>query len=163
MTAFDTVAAGFWDAGNDAGAGPPLTGELVAAAQRELGVTLPADLLRLLRLRNGGVVAAAWDAFAMPGRPDDWVAVDELFGIVPGGGLSLLDTAYLVREWGLPSPVVLLAGDGHTWVALDYRGCGPDRDPPVVWFDADEQREVLLAADFRAFVEGLTASAGWPG
>ncbi|WP_162794721.1 hypothetical protein [Nonomuraea lactucae] len=26
---------------------------------------------------------------------------------------SILDTPYLVEEWGLPSPVVLLAGDGR--------------------------------------------------
>ncbi|MET9675932.1 hypothetical protein ABZY68_22955 [Streptomyces sp. NPDC006482] len=77
-------------------------------------------------------------------------------GIGTGGhGLSLLDTPYLVEEWGLPSPVVLLSGDGHYWVGLDYRAYGALREPSVTWFDTDSGAELPLAADFRAFVEGL--------
>jgi hypothetical protein len=71
--------------------------------------------------------------------------------------MSLLDTPYLVKEWGLPSQIVLLSGDGHCWIGLDYRGCGPDGDPSVTWFDAELDTELPLAGDFRTFVEKLTA------
>ncbi|WP_425558976.1 hypothetical protein [Kutzneria kofuensis] len=50
-----------------------------------------------------------------------------------------------------------LSGDGHTWIALDYRRPG---EPSVVWLDADQNTELPLAADFRSFVEGLTVDDG---
>jgi hypothetical protein len=70
--------------------------------------------------------------------------------------LSLLDTPYLVEEWGLPAPVVLLSGDGHSWIALDYRASGPQGEPSVTWLDADRGTELALAPDFRSFIEALT-------
>ncbi|THA75981.1 hypothetical protein E6R60_14505 [Streptomyces sp. A0642] len=72
---------------------------------------------------------------------------------------SLLDSPYLIEEWGLPAPTVLLSGDGHSWVALDYRACGRHREPSVTWFDADRNEELALASDFRSFIEGLTSAS----
>lgn len=54
-------------------------------------------------------------------------------------------------------PVILLHGDGHWWVALDYRGCGRTGEPSVVWID-DEADVLFLASDFESFIEGLTSS-----
>lgn len=166
MARYDEVRAAFWDnsGGGRDGEQPPLTDELVAEAERALGVTLPATLLDLLRVRNGGAVAPAWNALPT-GEP-----FTELMGIgrLPTTGtagttasvapLSLLDTPYLVAEWELPSPIALIAGEGHWWIGLDYRECGPPGEPSVTWFDADEETEVALATDFRSFAEGLVAS-----
>lgn len=167
VTSFEDVATTFWDLGETDLTQPPLTGEMVTAAEADLGVRLPAALIRLLRQRNGGIVADAWDA--CPAAPNSWAAdhvpFDHLHGIAPPGrelSMALQDTGYLVREWGLPSPVVLLSGDGHTWVALDYRDCGPDGDPPVVYLDADLGQELRVAPGFRTFVESLTPSARFP-
>lgn len=161
---YDEVRAAFWD---DDGGGrcaerPPLTDELVTEAERVLGVTLPATLLDLLRLRNGGAVAPPWQALPT-GRPTSWsethVPFTELMGIGRvSASLSLLDTPYLVEEWELPSPIVLLTGDGHWWIGLDYRKCGPRGEPSVSWFDAEEETELPLAPDFRSFVEALVPS-----
>lgn len=159
MAPFDEVAATFWDPDDDEAAGPA-TADLVAATEKAVGVTLPETLVRLLRLRNGGVVFEAWDAF--PTGADDHVLFDVLLGAGPPDvpdSATLGDTPYLVAEWGLPSPVLLLSGDGHTWVALDYRVCGPAGEPSVVWLDADRGSERALAPDFRTFVEGLRPSA----
>jgi hypothetical protein len=161
---FDEVLATFWAVG-DYGVQLPLTDETVREAERVLGVTLPSPLLDLLRVQNGGVVAADYDAFST-GQPtsssQDHVPFDALMGI---GGLqemtSLLDTPYLVKEWGLPSPIVLLSGDGHCWIGLDYRRCGPDGDPAVTWFDIELDTELTLASDFRTFAEKLTAASGF--
>jgi hypothetical protein len=126
-----------------------------------LGVPLPSALLDLLRVQNGGVVADGHDAFPTS-QPTSWshdhVPFDALMGIGRRERtMSLLDTPYLVKEWGLPSQIVLLSGDGHCWIGLDYRGCGPDGDPSVTWFDAELDTELPLAGDFRTFVEKLTA------
>ncbi|MET9431692.1 MULTISPECIES: SMI1/KNR4 family protein [unclassified Streptomyces] len=162
MTRFAEVLATFWAEG-DYGVQPPLTDEAVREAEGALGVTLPPALLDLLRLQNGGIVAADHDAFPTS-QPTSWsedhVPFDALMGI---GGLehtmSLLDTPYLVEEWGLPSPIVLLSGDGHCWIGLDYRGRGRDGEPSVTWFDTELGTELALASDFGTFVEKLTAAS----
>jgi hypothetical protein len=155
VATFEQVAAGFWEPGATGyHRQPPLTQGMVEEAERVLGVRLPDELLRLLRVQNGGVVAEPWTAFAV--EAGDHVPFGSVMGIGPtGDGMSMLDTPYLVQEWGIPAPVVLLDGDGHTWVALDYRAGGPEAEPVVTWFDVDMERELRLAPDFRTFVEGL--------
>ncbi|MEU4098832.1 SMI1/KNR4 family protein [Streptomyces sp. NPDC026673] len=164
MARFDEVKAAFWGDG-DYGVQSPLTDEAVRDAECVLGVTLPAALLDLLRLRNGGSAAAGHNAFPT-GRPTSWSEDHVPFADVMGigrreGMLSLLDTPYLVAEWQLPSPIVLLCGDGHYWIGLDYRTCGPDGEPSVTWFDAELGTELALAGTFRAFVEGLTSDGAF--
>ncbi|WP_238011891.1 SMI1/KNR4 family protein [Dactylosporangium sp. AC04546] len=167
MASFEQVAAGFWHPEIEHLRLPPLTDELVIDAERNLGVALPLDLLHLLWTQNGGVIADAWDACPADTTfyADDHVPFEHLYGIAPAGQagtITLLDTPYLVQEWDLPSPVVLLSGQGHYWLALDYRDCGPEGNPPVVWIDNEMKHELSLAPNFRTFVERLTASAAFP-
>ncbi|MEV4429425.1 SMI1/KNR4 family protein [Streptomyces sp. R-07] len=163
MARFNEVKATFWGDGLY-GVQPPLTDVAVRDAEVELGVRLPSSFLELLRGQNGGLVADRWDAFPTD-VPTSWsedhVPLDMVMGIGRHDDQSLLDSPYLVKEWGLPSPLVLLSGDGHCWIALDYRVCGRQGEPSVAWFDADGKSELTLAADFRAFVEGLTSAASF--
>ena len=131
---------------------------MIAEAERTLGVKLPADLLSLLRVRNGGYVN---DDFAVcpTSRPTSWaedhVIVTEIAGIGSSPVLSLLDSPALNTEWDQPAELVLLSGDGHWWIALDYRECRPDGEPPVVFYENGSDGapdELLLAASFREFV-----------
>ncbi|MFJ6632417.1 SMI1/KNR4 family protein [Streptomyces sp. NPDC091376] len=162
MARFDEVKATFWGEGRY-GVQPPLTKADVQNAESELGVRLPASLLEILRVQNGGQVAAVWNALPTD-VPTSWsenhVPLDHLLGIGRHDDqLSLLDSGYLVEEWGLPSPLVLLSGDGHCWIALDYRSCGEQDEPSVTWFDVEGDTELPLTSDFTAFVERLTAAA----
>jgi len=155
---FDDVRGTFWGISGH-WVQPALTDESICEAERLLGVTLPPSLLDLLRLQNGGVVANDWVVFPTtqaPGWSRDHVPFDVLMGIGPSN--SLLDTPYLVEEWGLPSPLVLLAGDGHCWIGLDYRACGPHGEPSVGWFDVELGAEAVLASDFHSFVKQLTSA-----
>ncbi|MFI6304014.1 SMI1/KNR4 family protein [Amycolatopsis thailandensis] len=161
MARFDEILATFWGSG-DYGVQQPLTDESAREAEKVLGVTLPSALLDLLRVQNGGSVAPAHDAFPTS-RPTSWsedhVPFDQLMGIGRRDRTtSLLDTPYLIQEWGLPEPLVLLSGDGHSWIGLDYRACGRDGDPSVTWFESDPEVELALARDFRSFIEGLVPS-----
>ncbi|MFW6694558.1 SMI1/KNR4 family protein [Streptomyces sp. MAR4 CNX-425] len=163
---FDDIKAAFWSGGTY-GVQPALTQAAVVDAEQALGLRLPASLLDLLRVQNGGGVTADRDAFPTD-HPTSWsedhIPFTELMGIGTGGhGLSLLETPYLVKEWGLPSPVVLLSGDGHYWIGLDYRANGAWGEPSVTWFDTDSGAELPLAADFRTFVEGLQPMARFGG
>ncbi|MFD7340002.1 SMI1/KNR4 family protein [Streptomyces violascens] len=164
MTRFDEIRASFWDSA-DYGVQPPLADTAIEDAEHELGVSLPAVLLALLQVQNGGQVTARWNAF--PTRvptswSDDHVPFSDLMGIGRREQMtSLLDSPHLVEEWGLPSPIVLLSGDGHCWIALDYRTCGDQGDPAVAWFETDTGTELVLAPDFESFIEGLTAADGF--
>jgi SMI1-KNR4 cell-wall len=154
------IRSAFWD-GSDHAVLPPLTADAVRDAERVLGVTLPAVLLDLLRVRNGGTVHPTRRRYPTS-QPTSWASDHVPFHTVmglgnAGSGESIMDTPYLVREWGLPEPVVLLTGDGHWWIALDYRACGRRGEPAVTWFDTDLRSELVLAPDFRTFVDGLTS------
>jgi hypothetical protein len=90
------------------------------------------------------------------------VPFEDLMGIGPAGSVrTILDTPHLVREWDLPEPIVLLTGDGHWWIALDYRVCGPTGEPSVAWLDVDMREDLTLAPDFRSFIEGLVPTAAF--
>jgi hypothetical protein len=77
-----------------------------------------------------------------------------MFGI-GATGEGVLQSAELLREWNMPDALVLLTGDGHWWIALDYRRSGPSGPPSVVWYDNEVGEDIQLAADFRTFIEGL--------
>ena len=72
--------------------------------------------------------------------------------------LSILDSPYLVEEWGLPTAGILVSGSAPCFIGLDHRSCGRHGEPAVAWFDADLDTELTLAPDFRSFVEGLASA-----
>ena len=152
----DEIAQRFWATDVRHGVQAPLTDDALESAQRALGHPLPEDLVRLLQIQNGGHVQDDVRAHPSP-EPTSWattwVPFDQCFGIGPDG-LSLLDAPHLLREWGLPEELVLLSGDGHAWIALDYRSTSAGQ-PSVIFIDADSGQEVRLAPSFRAFVDGL--------
>ena len=141
----------------------PLTDAMVAEAEQTLGVRLPAELLELLRVQNGGYT----NGFAYPmtvhtSWADDHVPLDSLKGIVTDPlcktALNLLDTPYLTKEWGLPARQVLLSGEGAYWISLGYR----DRmEPSVVWIDVDRREDVQVAPSFKAFLTGLLPASAY--
>lgn len=158
----DDIKPVFWHDSIRVGEHPPLTDAMVERAEAALGVTLPATYLELLRVRNGGTVAFELDAFPTV-QPTSWapdhVPLPDLYGIPEQGTAGILDTAYLCTEWGLPAGLVLLTGDGHWWLALDYRTSGPNGEPSISWLDTELGEDVHVADDFESFVTGLVASA----
>ena len=145
----------FWD--ETSATPPPLSKEFIEQAEQELGLRLPIDLLTLLIKRNGGYTRG----FVYPvTRPASWaenhVPFDELFGLLPPdttGSISILDTPYLTQEWGIPEKQVLLSGDGHWFITLDYRH---GSEPSVTWIDTEMEEDIPVAASFSAFLAGLT-------
>ena len=144
----------FWD--EISALPPPLSKEFIAQAEQELGLHLPLDLLTLLIQRNGGYTRG----FVYPmTRPTSWaenhVPFDELFGLFTPdttGSISILDTLYLTQEWGIPEKQVLLSGDGHWFITLDYRY---GSEPRVAWVDTEMEEDIPVAASFSAFLAGL--------
>ena len=131
---------------------PPLTETVVQLAQQQLGVVLPSTYLQQLTIQNGGTLLHnAFPTTKKNSWADDHVQIEELYGIADGEGI--LQTAYLVEEWGLPQNLVLIGGDGHSWFALDYRQA--TKNPPVVYIEADEEVDIQLADSFEQFIAQL--------
>lgn len=138
---------------------PPLTDEMVTSAENELGVKLPKTLIKLLKIQNGGYTKGF--AFPMTQKTtwaENHVPLSELFGIVLDETIrtaqNILDTDYMTKEWGLPEKQVLLTGDGHWWITLDYRD---NEIPCIKWIDVESNEEIKIADDFDQFINGLVS------
>lgn len=79
--------------------------------------------------------------------------IGEFSGLNPDKYCSIFDSAGLVKEWELPTQLVLIYGDGHTWLALDYR-CS-DTEPKVIVIESDEFNYLVVANNFNDFVKSL--------
>lgn len=136
---------------------PPLTDEMVVAAEESLGVKLPDSFINLLKTQNGGYTSGF--AFPMDSKTswaDDHVPFTEGFGIVTDknseSGHNILQTEYMIEEWGLPEDVVLLTGDGHWFIVLDYR---KGSEPSIRWIDVECEQDTHVADTFDDFLNGL--------
>ena len=132
----------------------PVTDTEVIEAEKKLGIKLPESYIELCKIHNGGSII--YDSFptSVPtGWADDHVSVTSIAGIDEEG---ILSSSYYIEEWELPQNIVLLEGDGHWWIAMDYRE--RNENPSIIYIDleADVDPFILeLAPDFKSFVEGL--------
>lgn len=143
---------------------PPLTDDAVLTAESILGVRLPPELIALLRIQNGGYT----QGFAHPmSQPTTWaqdhVPFHDLSGLMPldhTSPMNIMLTPEMTLEWGLPPKQVLLSGDGHYWITLDYRN---GSIPSVAWIDVECGEDIQVAPTFAAFLEGLVPAAQFDG
>ncbi len=144
----------FWQKDNDYGKLEPLTDEMVEIAEEELNIKLPNSYINILKQQNGGYIKYNAHPSDVPTSwADDHVNVDHLFGIGMGKDKGILESEYLIQEWDLPKGVVLISGDGHSWIALDYRNS--KTEPPVIFIDVEQNQEIRLAKNFEKFINGL--------
>ncbi|MBI1891264.1 MAG: SMI1/KNR4 family protein [Burkholderiales bacterium] len=130
-----------------------------------LGVKLPQSYVDLMRRQNGGYVEERLISplAEVPQEMkyyigDGYVSVGSIAGLNPRPGAhgSITQTTYMVDEWDLPKGVVLLDGDGHTWIALDYRQA--KENPPVIFLISDSGRHINIAKDFSDFLDRMIPS-----
>ena len=114
----------------------PLTEKMVEDAERRLGVKLPAAYIDILHVQNGGPIRYNTFFTPMPMQTGSGqIGISGILGIGPDPMHTILGSSYFIKEWGMPNDLILLDGDGHTWIALDYRVCGSQGEPSVVWID----------------------------
>jgi hypothetical protein len=144
---------------------PPLTDIALAKAEHILGVRLPAELVALLRVQNGGYTRGFIHPMKEPTTwAKDHVPLQDLAGVIVDPGhsspMNLVRTDEMTREWGLPPRQVLLSGDGHYWITLDYRK-GPN--PSVAWIDVECGEDKQIAPSFKDFLANLLPEPGQDG
>ena len=155
---------GFWndvDYAFESYIGKPVTDDDIKNAESELGYTLPAAYIELLKNHNGGVVKK--NCFI--DDDDDCVYVTGIYGIDKDKKYSLLGemgNKFWISKVKYP-PIGVVVADtisgGHDMIFLDYRECGPTGEPKVVRIDQEGDYSITLLADnFGDFIKGLYIS-----
>lgn len=170
-----------WDADGDEPG--ELTDAMIADAESTIRLRLPAALLAILKMRNGGrSCKEIWDVRCCP--------LPLLHGIAAGSGThaslqempqmiwdvfeSFLDEDFYLKWWAtlngkihpawsgqprIPESILLIAEDLHWGVGLNYVACGPQGEPSVVHVEMEggEADNFLLeiAPDFMTFLRML--------
>lgn len=124
--------------------------KILRTVEEKMQLKLPQDYVDLMKTRNGGSLART--IFKLN---EEEVSVEYLLGIGKSENEGVLTTLYMSEEWDLPKNIVLLSGDGHSWVFLDYR---VDKDnPSVSYIDTEIDVDVVIASDFTDFINGLSS------
>ncbi|MDQ0230137.1 SMI1/KNR4 family protein [Metabacillus malikii] len=146
---------GFWQKGNSIYKLNALTVEDIKKAEDIYKITFPRAYINILKIQNGGEIN--YQAFpvldnTLPGEA--FIEVTNIYGI--GKNPGVLDTDYLISEWDMPKGLILFNGDGHYWLAFDYRNVTVN--PPIVYVNNEnEKAEIIeIAKDFNEFLENLT-------
>ena len=160
-----------------------LTDAMIADAESTIRLRLPAALLAILKMRNGGrSCKEIWDFKSCP--------LPLLHGIAPGSGThaslqempqtiwdvfeTFLDEDFYLKWWAtldgkihpawsgqprIPESILLIAEDLHWGVGLNYVQCGPQGEPSVVHVEMEcakpESFLVEIAPDFMTFLRML--------
>lgn len=144
--------------------GPVLTDEMVASAERRLGVRLPQAYVKLLAVCNGGPPKRK--CYRTP-RATSWAPdhfqVQTLLGIGYDSGIDgNFGSDYMIAEWGYPNIGVVVfdtPSAGPDTVMLDYSVHGPHAEPRVVYVD-DDGSALVVADTFSNFVSNLVDCPG---
>ncbi len=155
---------GFWndvDYAFESYIGKPVTDKDIKAAEADLGYTLPAAYIELLKNHNGGVVKK--NCFI--NDDGDCVYVTGIYGIDRDKKYSLLGemgNKFWISKVKYP-PIGVVVADtisgGHDMIFLDYRECGPTGEPKVVRVDQEGAYSITpLADNFGDFIKNLYIS-----
>ncbi len=137
----------------------PLTDEIVEKAEEKLKIKLPQSYINILKDQNGGYIKFnSYPSDVPTSWADDHINVDHIFGI--GQKDSILQSESLIKEWEMPEGLILFNGDGHTWVAFDYRNVSSE--PPIVFVDNDDEKIIKIAEHFDEFLERLYTEESEP-
>ena len=155
---------GFWndvDYAFESYIGKPVTDKEIKDTEADLGYTLPASYIELLKNHNGGVL----NKNCFINNNGDCVYVTGIYGIDRDKKYSLLGemgNEFWISKWEYP-PIGIVVADtisgGHDMICLDYRECGPTGEPKVVRVDQEGDYSITLLADnFGDFIKNLYIS-----
>lgn len=127
---------------------PPLTDEAVEAAERQLGVKLPAAYLALLRQQNGGYLRGVC------GVADCLSGIGPQFPSITADGAWWRPERATAEVWTPDGADQLIpfTGDGHWDMCFDYRRNGVTGEPSVTYVTCESEYEEPVAESFTAYL-----------
>jgi hypothetical protein len=159
--------AGFWDDSEyslKSYTEPAPSDEMIASIEQELGgFRLPAAYVELARMHNGGLLKRNCYPMHEPtGWAEDHIAITGLYAIGRTSNYSLCGktgSKFWQEQWGYPPIGVCIADTptgGHEMIVLDYRECGKQGEPRIVYVDQEDDYSITsVAPDFATFIRGL--------
>lgn len=136
---------------------------IIRDVEQELGYKLPASYIELMKLHNGGLVNRGWFPLC-PGAHDydDFIQITDILGIgreTPYSLCGRFGSRYLTEGWRHNADIGIAICNtikpGRALVFLDYRKCGVNGEPEVLYSDAETGEEKTIARNFEAFLRGL--------
>ena len=155
---------------SDANESRPFRAADLRRTEKVLGVRLPRAFVQLLQFRNGGYLYRRTIKSAQrPPRywgPASEYEIESIAGLASTELMSSLQERFTSARhsgedgWDLPAGLVPFAGDGHFYVCLDYRKCGPRGSPSVIHtitsdYPGKAPKEFRVAESFEAMIRGL--------
>lgn len=129
-----------------------LTSKDIELAEKHFHVKLPKVYIELLRKKNGGeLLYNALPISLNRWEGDDYILIEHLLGIKEKEGI--METDYYVKEWEINRKnIILLSGDGHEWLALDYK---EEENPKIIFIQTDEEKIIELYPSFEEMLDNL--------
>ncbi|GKU82941.1 SMI1/KNR4 family protein [Niallia sp. NCCP-28] len=129
-----------------------LTKADIQMAEDYFDVTLPEQYINLLKVQNGGVIIFNALPIALNRYDGDtYIEIDHLLGIKKGKGI--LETEYYKKEWDIQREnIILISGDGHSWIALDYN---ESENPAIIFIETDEGEITEIYKSFDEMIRHL--------
>ncbi len=125
----------------------------IELAEKAFHIKLPQAYIDLLTEQNGGCL----EKTCLPVNfkndwADDHILFDYLLGIKKDKGI--MESNYLLKEWGVKEKnLIIISGDGHFFIALDYRT--NKENPTIVYIDTTEDKITKIYEDFSTMVNSL--------
>lgn len=123
--------------------------------EKEYGLRIPVQYINYAGTHSSHVIKLPKSSSDANHRyfDDGFYAIGDFIGLDPNEGRSIFDNTWFLREWELPEKLVLIGGDGHEWLAFDYRD-SPE-EPRVIVIESEYCEFKILAKTFRDFIESL--------
>ena len=137
--------------------------ETIKTIEDKLGYKLPNSYLELMSIQNGGEPAN--NCFPMTKKTswaDDHIAIYGFLGIGDKKDFSLCGRYglnFLLEECLFPDDIGIYFAttpSGHEMICFDYRECGKDGEPKIIYVDEEDDYNITFVADnFECFIKNL--------
>ncbi len=128
----------------------PITQEKIDLVESRYNLKLPLAYMDFLKVQNGGYIN-----YKILPEFKDKIEIDFLSGIKGSDSDTLEESNYYIEEWELPKKILLLSGQGHWWICLDYRKINKGGEPKISYLDSEYKLDTVIAESFKDFINKL--------
>lgn len=121
----------------------------VEEIERNLQKKIPKSYKDIIYEQNGGFIQ--YNFVKVKSSSDkNKLEINHIYGLGKGG---ILDSEYLIREWNLPTEILIFSGDGNSFFALDYRK--NLLSPTIIYLETEGEEIIEVADNFKEFLDNL--------